>query len=315
MALRAVLGAAFRGVRSARQHSLGVTRYPVDPISVCYFTSARSAQVHPSLLHFRTVEVSGPKISASRSPWLVGSRFFSTKESDTLLRESIKNGVHRGLKEALAKNDGKSVLKLSVIKSGVNAGVKESLKEYHVFIDFAESDLRPEVKSAIEESVLQGLDNFVLQLHKVPPQGGQLKGPYLLKLALKEAIDEGMDVIYQKFSVYVGRGVDLLVRDLALIKEQTKGTDFVQAWCSRLAHQWLNKGFINFVDKSWTILPYVAGVYLFVLFVKTLVESGIPPWEYPDFLNFYRVYGLTSAIAFYQDEKKKKEEAAAAGEK
>ena len=45
-----------------------------------------------------------------------------------------------------------------------------------------------------------------------------------------------MDVIYQKFSVYVGRGVDLLVRDLALIKEQTKGTDFVQVWFSVLVH-------------------------------------------------------------------------------
>lgn len=295
MALRAGAGYAFKGARSVRQQFSMVTRSGealAPKICVDYCPSARI----PSF-----------------SPLRFGGRRFSTKDSDSLLRDSIKQGVSKGLKEALGnmKTDGDSILRLSVVKSGVNAGVKESLKDYKVFIDFAEHDVDPVVKAAIEDAVVQGLNKFVNQVHKAP-LNGEVMGPSLLKLALREGIKEGLHDIYNKFTLFVGRGMDLLIRELFLIKDQTKAKgneDFIQVWFCGLVHKFLNKKVIWCVDKAWIIIPYVAGAYLFVLVVQTLIESKIPPWEYPQVLNCYRVHGLTSALGFYQKQKAKKKKA------
>lgn len=147
--------------------------------------AVRSVRLLP--LVTRTGEALPSRTCAGHSPsasWI--RRLFSTKDADSLVRDNIKAGVSKGLKEALGhmKNDCDSILKLSVIKSGVNAGVKESLKDYSVFIDYAEHDVDPVVKAVIEEAVTQGLNKFVNQLYRAPLKG-EMMGPSLLKLALQ----------------------------------------------------------------------------------------------------------------------------------
>lgn len=287
MALRAGTGYALKAVRSVRGQPL-VTR---------------------------TGEALPPMNCPSASR--IGRLFSTTRDFDSLLRESIKQGVSKGLKEALGsmKTNGDSILKMSVVKSGVNSGVKESLKDYKVFIDYTELDVDPAVKAAIEDAVLQGLNKFVNQMHQAPLKGGEVKGPYLLKLVLREGIKEGLQGVYKKFSLSIGRSMELVINELSLIKDQTKvkeNQDFVQVWFCGLVHKFLHKKVIWCVDKAFVIIPYVAGAYLFVVFVQTLIESKIPPWEYHKVLHCFRVQGLNSAIELYEKHKKKAEEEAAA---
>lgn len=55
---------------------------------------------------------------------------------------------------------------------------------------------------------------------------------------LREGIKEGLQGVYKKFSLSIGRSMELVINELSLIKDQTKvkeNQDFVQVWFSCFA--------------------------------------------------------------------------------
>lgn len=151
MAARTALGSALKGIRAVRQVSRMVDVLPGSS-SVCCPSASRIACFLP----------------------LDGARYFHTKkESDDLLRDSVKQAVVHGLRDALSKskNDDNSVMKLSVIREGVTAGLKETLCHYNIFLDCDEAD--PRLRLMIQEAVEEALKSYGYQIPKKDISSGE----------------------------------------------------------------------------------------------------------------------------------------------
>ncbi|KAF7083292.1 hypothetical protein CFC21_087102, partial [Triticum aestivum] len=106
-------------------------------------------------------------------PLDVGSRYFCTKESDSLLRDNVKQAVLHGLRDALgkSKNDDIAGLKLLVIREGVAAALKESFSQYNICFDCDDTD--PHIRLMIQEAVEEGLKAYGYQIPKKDTKSGE----------------------------------------------------------------------------------------------------------------------------------------------
>ncbi|KAF7083293.1 hypothetical protein CFC21_087102, partial [Triticum aestivum] len=114
-----------------------------------------------------------PYLSLIGSLPLIDCLCSSDKESDSLLRDNVKQAVLHGLRDALgkSKNDDIAGLKLLVIREGVAAALKESFSQYNICFDCDDTD--PHIRLMIQEAVEEGLKAYGYQIPKKDTKSGE----------------------------------------------------------------------------------------------------------------------------------------------
>ncbi|KAI4980836.1 hypothetical protein ZWY2020_021321 [Hordeum vulgare] len=120
---------------------------------------------------------------------------------------------------------------------------------------------------------------------------------------------------YQRDRVFMSTGLELIVKEVLLLKEEVAQSDYVQKRLTKIGKDTflLSAGQIESIGHAWTVGTYFFGaialVSLLFSIVKTVQENDVPYTDYIHLLNAIRSQALDRGISKYKAEKVEREAA------
>ncbi|KAI4980726.1 hypothetical protein ZWY2020_021211 [Hordeum vulgare] len=120
---------------------------------------------------------------------------------------------------------------------------------------------------------------------------------------------------YQRDRVFMSTGLELIVKEVLLLKEEVAQSDYVQKRLTKILKDTflLSAGQIESIGHAWTVVTYFFGaialVSLLFSVVKTVQENDVPYTDYIHLLNAIRSQALDRGISLYKAERVEREDA------